>query len=72
MYHRQSEKFDHVKVGRDEGELREEGSGPPEGQDAEHPAPQHCRHKRILLFYHIVTYKQSLQILKVKWLRFFS
>jgi hypothetical protein len=51
----ESEKFDYVKVSRDEGELREEGAGPPEGQDAEHPAAQHCRHTRILLFNHIVT-----------------
>jgi hypothetical protein len=49
----------YVKVGRDEGELREEGSGPPEGQDAEHPAAQHCRHTRILLSYHIATYISS-------------
>ncbi len=60
----------YVKVGRDEGELREEGAGPPEGQDAEHPAAQHCRQTRILLFNHIVTYI-SLQMLKVKWLCFF-
>jgi hypothetical protein len=49
----------YVKVGRDEGELREEGAGPPEGQDAEHPAAQHCRHTRILLFNHIVIYISS-------------
>ncbi len=49
----------YVKVGWDEGELREEGAGPPEGQDAEHPAAQHCRHTRILLFNHIVTYISS-------------